>query len=141
MVDIPDEFLGPAMLGLSNPKHRHFAYLMGLAEVSGAEAARQAGYSDHMDAARVQASRMMQKPEIIEAVREVAGKVLGGLVPLAIRAAKRILEDPKHPAHARMAESILDRTGFSAKTEHKVTVEHTADLAQLEEYARRLALE
>lgn len=141
MEQVPEEYCGTAMMSLGTDKMRRFAFIMGCGELSAAQAARQAGYSDHLDAARVQASRMMQNPDVLAAIQEVAAKSLSGLVPLAIRTFREILEDPKHPARSRVAETLLDRTGFSSKTEHKVTVEHRADMAQLEEFARRLALE
>ena len=140
MIEVPDEFCGPAMLALS-ARRRAFAYLMGCGESNAAKAAREAGYSDSSGADRVTAHHLMLHAGVQAAIKEVSSKALQHLAPTAIGAAKKILEDPKHPAHARIVETILDRTGFSAKTEHKVTVEHTADMAQLEEYARRLAVE
>jgi hypothetical protein len=83
----------------------------------------------------------MQQPAILEALHETAGKTMQSLAPLAITKAKRILQDEAHPGHSRMIETILDRSGHSAKTEHKVTVEHTVDMKELEALARRLAAE
>jgi hypothetical protein len=40
-----------------------------------------------------------------------------------------------------MIETVLDRSGFSAKTEHTMRVEHSVDVKGLEDLARRLALE
>jgi phage terminase small subunit len=102
---------------------RKFAFLVGCGE-TGAEACREAGYSDKGEAAKRTAYRMMQNPAVLEAVREVATKALGGLVPSALRAAEEILADKTHPQRARMIETILDRTGYSAKVEQKITVEH-----------------
>ena len=42
---------------------------------------------------------------------------------------------------SRMIETVLDRTGFFAKSEHTVKVEHSLDTGELEQLARRLALE
>jgi hypothetical protein len=44
MSDIPDEFCGPAMLALGTERLRKFAFYMGGGLMSGAEAAREAGY-------------------------------------------------------------------------------------------------
>jgi hypothetical protein len=66
-------------------------------------------------------------------------------MPLAIASAQAILRDDKHPAHARMIETMLDRTGFGAKSEHKVTVEHRdltgpAMLARINELAEKFGI-
>jgi hypothetical protein len=84
---------------------------------------------------------MMHREYVIEALEEASRLVLRGLGPLAIRRARDILDDPKHPQHGRMIETILDRAGYSSKTEHTVKVEHTVDTSELEALARRLANE
>lgn len=140
-MDIPEEFIGPKMQALATDKRRRFAWIMGCGERSAADAARRAGFSDVKEGCKVRASQMMHDPDVLAAIEEVARKVLLGLAPLAIRQARGVLEDPEHPAHARMIETILDRTGHFAKTEHKVTVEHTLDTKELEDFARRLAAE
>lgn len=129
------------MLALKDERWRKFAWLMACGERSAAEAARQAGYSDVKEAAKVRGHYLMHNPAVLEAIQEASRKVLSGLAPLAIRSARAILEDPKHSQHARMIETVLDRTGFFAKTEHKVLVEHSVDVRELEDLARRLAAE
>ena len=83
----------------------------------------------------------MQQPHVLEAIAEVSGKAMRGLVPISITRARNILEDPRHPYHGRMIEAVWDRTGYSSKTEHTVKVEHTVDTSELEALARRLAQE
>lgn len=132
------------MQALADDRRRKFAFFMACGELSGPEAARAAGYSDpgkDSSSIRGQVHTLMHDPNVLDAIEEAARKVLRGLAPLAIRKAKAILEDPKHPHHGRMIETIMDRTGHFARTEHKVTVEHTVDTAELESLARRLALE
>jgi hypothetical protein len=136
---LPPEALGPKMLALSSDKMRLYAWYRGLGEMNSSRAARDAGYTEQRS--RVVGVELNQHEGVLAAVEEVARKFLIGLAPVAIAAARRILEDPKHKDHARMIETIMDRTGFSAKTEHKVTVEHTVDTREIEELARRLALE
>lgn len=141
MDEIPAEILGPKMLALRDDRQRRFAWLMACGEPYAARAARKAGYSDVKEGAKVRAHGLMHTAAILDAIEEASRKVLRGLAPLAIRQAKAVLDDPDHPSHARMIETVLDRTGFFAKTEHKVTVEHTVDVKELEDLARRLALE
>lgn len=139
-MDIPEEALGPKMQALRDDRQRRFAWVMACGEQSAAEAARKAGYSDVAEGAKVQACMLLQRKIVIDAIEEASRCVLRGLAPLAIRRAKEVLEDREHPSHARMIETVLDRTGFFARTEHKVTVEHV-DHARLAEIASRMAAE
>jgi hypothetical protein len=139
--NIPEEYCGPALLSLSSKRQRVFAYLMGSGEQNRTECVRLAGYPGTPDNWKREAYRLMQKPAVVEAVQEVARKALSGLVPMALQTIREVMADPTNPQRARVAETILDRTGYSAKTEHRVTVEHRADMALLEEFARRLATE
>ena len=129
------------MQALSSDRVRRFAYIMGRGELSAAEAARQAGYSDHLGADKVRAHHLMHNEDVLAAIEEVARKQLLGAGPLAVNAAILVLKNPKHPQHARMIETVLDRVGFSTKTEHTVNVRHEVDFRELESLARRLALQ
>lgn len=141
MFEIPPEAMGPKMLALREPRQRLFVWWMANGAPSATAAARAAGYSDVKEGAKVRGCLLMQQPAILDALNETAGKTMKSLAPLAITKAKKILEDERHPYHGRMIETILDRSGHSSKTEHKVTVEHTVDLKELETLARRLAQE
>jgi len=136
-----EQFMGPRLRALPNDRKRRFAVLMAGGELNQTEAAREAGYSDQSGAAKVQACLMMQDPDVKAAIEECTRGQMDALAPKAIACAKAILDDPGHKKHAFMTVAVLDRTGFFAKTEHKVTVEHTVDLKELEALARRLALE
>lgn len=141
MIELPDD-LGPKMRALRTDQQRRFAYAMASGGYdTPTDAAREAGYSDASEAAKVRACGLMQNSAVLDAIEEASLLVLRGLGPLAIKAAKAILENPNHRAHARIIETVLDRAGFAAKTEHTVTVSHTVDLKELEALARRLAVE
>ena len=140
MQDYPAEFSGPKMSALADDRRRRFAWFMACGELSGAEAARRAGFSDHLEAAKVRAHHLMHDPNVLDAIEEASRNVLRGLGPLAIVRARGVLNNPDHPSHARMIETVLDRTGFFAKTEHKVVVEHV-DNNRMAEIAARIALE
>jgi len=137
---LPSEMLGPRMLALRHNRHRQFAFLMGCGDMTAAEAARAVGYQDKSEAAKVRGAELMQRADVTAAIKEVAGKVLSGLAPIAIAALRNILRSPKHPAHARMIETVLDRTGYLAAMEQKITVEHVDD-GRLREIVARLAVE
>lgn len=137
--EIPTEHLGPK-LGALTPLQQRFAwhYACGL---TATEAARAAGYSDVAEGCKVRGSELIRLEHVLDAVDECSVLVRRSLGPIAVQGARAILMNPKHPYHGRMIETMLDRTGHSAKTEHKVTVEHTLDTREIEELARRLALE
>lgn len=139
-IEVPDD-LGPKMRALRDDRQRRFAYIMAHGGLTATDAARQAGYSEHLDSAKVSAHHLMHNPKMLDAIEEASFLVLRSLGPVAIQAAMAILENPNHRAHARIIETVLDRTGFSAKTEHTVTVNHSIDTTELEALARRLALE
>jgi hypothetical protein len=83
----------------------------------------------------------MQNEAVVAAVQEVARKALGGLVPHALKTLREIMDDPANPQRARVAETILDRTGYSPKVEQHITVEHKHNVRELEAFAQRLAIE
>lgn len=139
-IEVPDD-LGPKMAALRDDRQRRFAYAMAHGGITPTQAARDAGYSDHLDACKVQAHHLMHNPRMLDAIEEASFLVLRSLGPVAIQAAMAILENPKHRAHARIIETVLDRTGFAAKTEHTVNVNHSIDTTELEALARRLAIE
>jgi hypothetical protein len=141
MSEIPAEAMGPKMEALGDDRRRRFAWLMACGAKNATVAAREAGYSDKADGAKVRAHGLMHNPEVRAAIEEASRCVLLDLAPMAIQAAKAILQDPKHSSHARIIETVLDRTGFFAKSEHTVKVEHSLDTKELEDLARRLAAE
>ena len=146
MEPLPDR-LGPRMAVLTDLQ-RKFCWLMagGMENASGA--ARAAGYTDNgslkdngKSGIRVLAHRLMQDPRILDAIEECGRARLRMLAPMAINQVRAILEDRKHPYHGRMIETVLDRTGYAAKSEHTMRVEHSVDMRELEALARRLAAE
>lgn len=140
-MELPPDAHGPKMDALWDDRVRKFAWLMACGASNAGKAAKEAGYSDSSEAAKVSAHRLMHNVVVLEAIQEASRKVLIGLAPKAIAAAQRILDDPKHSAHARILETILDRTGFFAETKHNVAVQHSVDTSELEALARRLAAE
>jgi hypothetical protein len=148
-IEVPGEVaLGPKMVALRSDRMRAFCWAMATGVETPVSAARVAGYADNgslgdniKSGVRVTAHRLMADRKIMEAIEECTRATLLGLAPIAVSRARAILEDPEHSYHGRMIETVLDRTGYSAKTEHSVRVEHTVDVRELEELARRLARE
>ena len=65
---MPDLGSLPAIVGLSQPRHRRFVLEYLATNLQGAEAARRAGYSPK--SARIQASQLLSDPNISRAVQE-----------------------------------------------------------------------
>ncbi len=110
------------------------------------EAARRAGYSQKSyNGLKVTAHGLMHNPLVQAAIHEVSIKHLGALKPIAIAGFEKILRDPDHPKHYEAINSLLDRGGLGAKTEHKVTVEHKDDdstvLKKIQQYCDFLGLD
>jgi hypothetical protein len=126
------------MQALSSDAQRRFVMAM-LVENNPSSAARRAGYSDDKGGNRVRAHHLMQNGEVLAALHEVSWKGLNGIAIKAIAALDRVVSDPDHPKHLIAVQMTLDRTGFAAQTEHKVTVEHKVDDLQLKALAARFA--
>lgn len=126
MDDIDLANLGPAMRALT-PMRRKFVMAMASNPFGNpTEWARQAGYSDVANGAKVQAHHIMHDPRLENAVMEVAKGTLGLMGPLiAVQGLLRIAQDKAHPKNLRALETLANRVGLHESTEHTVKVEHT----------------
>ena len=134
----PLDQMGPRMQALAGDAQRRFVYAL-LQSHTPTAAARLAGYSDHKEAAKVRAHHLMQNADVLAALFEVSWKKLNGISIKAIAALDRFIDDTENPRWLDAAKMVLDRTGFAAQTEHKVTVEHKVDDLQLKALAARFA--
>jgi hypothetical protein len=118
--------LGPAAQSCSE-RERRFAFLMAIHATDGnaAAAARLAGYSDpgpHSGSIKVKASQLMHHERVIAAVAEFTRNAFRGLEPVCVAKVRRIVENEKHPDHAKVCLSLLSRYGYSERTQTDVTV-------------------
>jgi hypothetical protein len=134
----PEE-LGPKMLALSERQQR-FVWAM-LYSPNPTAAARLAGYSDASGGCRVKGCQLMQSAAVLDALHEVGWRRLHGAALKSIAALEAVVDDPAHPKHLIAVQMVLDRSGFAAQTEHKVTVEHTLGGEKMKLMAERLAKE
>lgn len=130
--------LGPKMVALKNDMQRRFVWAM-LHTPNQTEAARRAGYSDSGEGAKVRGCNLMQQADILDALHEVGWRRLHGAALKSIHALEAIVDNPDHPKHLHAVLATLDRTGFAAQTEHKVTVEHRVGDEQMRALATRCA--
>lgn len=125
-IEDPDvEDLGPAMLAL-DPRQRRF--VIGWIRTRGKNAARvaaAAGYSTHLESHKVQACRLLRKATTLAAIKEEADRRLDSVAVLALLRLEDIVENPEHSDHLKAVDSLLDRGGYSRKTQHSVNVQHT----------------
>lgn len=137
------------MLALSERERRFvWAYLLNAltdGKPNGAQAARDAGYSDKSEGCKVKACLALQRDDVLDAMQEVAGRQLRGLAIPAVVAVSRLLDKQDHPEHRKAAEMVLNRVGLADRVQidvnhtGEVTVNHTdAAIADLE---RLLALQ
>jgi phage terminase small subunit len=133
-----DEDYGPKMAALSE---RQRAYIMAmLANPWGdpTKWAREAGYSDHLEAAKVRGHYLAKDPRISAAAREHAVRYLtedGVRMACAVLVVE--LGNPDAKIRVQAANSILDRGGVTAS--HTLKVEHSHSAADMEKIALRLA--
>lgn len=130
--------LGPKMAALSDDRQRRFVWAM-LHAATPSEAARIAGYAANKGSERVRGCLLMQRADVLEALHEVGWKKLYGAAIKSIASLERVVDDPDHPKHLVAVAMVLDRTGYAAQTEHKVTVEHRVTDLQVKALAARFA--
>lgn len=121
---------GPKLLAL-HERERRFVWAYVLNSIhdgreNGAKSARDAGYSDVKDGAKVRAHELLHREDVLDAIQEVSGRELRGLVVPALAGLSRLLARPDHPDHRKAIEMVLNRTGFSEKT--TVEVRHTGSI-------------
>lgn len=121
---------GPRLLAL-HERERRFVWAYVVNSISdkrenGSQAARDAGYSDKSEACKVRAHELLHREDVLDAIQEVAGRELRGLVVPAVMGMARLLEKPDHPDHFKAVTAVLNRTGFSEKT--TVEVHHTGSI-------------
>lgn len=123
---LPDEFRD-----LRDRRRKLFAWNYVFNGADGAAAARAAGYSDHLEAAKVRAHHLLQRGDVNDAIQALCTKFLFSLAPKALLRLGQLLDKPDHPKHAKAIEMTLDRAGHAVKTQvdvnvsGSVTVNHT----------------
>lgn len=107
---------GPAMSVLSERQRKFVLAMLSIPGCSYARAAREAGYSDVGEGAKVQGHYAAHNPKVQAAMREEAGKRLNGLSVVAANVMMDIMLDEEIDPKTKLkaAAAVLDRTGFAA---------------------------
>lgn len=137
------------MLALNEKKRRFvWAYMLNAmtdGRENGAQAARDAGYSDAGEGCKVRASEMLHQDDVLDAMQEVAARELRGLAIPAVVALGQLVSKQQHPDHRKAVEMVLNRTGMAERTQvdvnfsGEVNVNHTD--AAIDDLKRYLELE
>jgi hypothetical protein len=139
LADLPEE-----LRNLRDDRWRRFVWGYVFNGANGAAAARAAGFSDLSEAAKVRAHALLQRDEIQAAIKALMTRHLFSLGPKAALRLDELLDNPKHPQHAKAIDMALDRAGHGQKStldvnlNGSVTVNHTD--AAIEDLRRLLVL-
>lgn len=115
--------LGPRMQALPE-RERKFVwfYLTNDGPPNGAQAARDAGYSDASEGAKVRAHALLHRERVILALEEVGKKAFRGLLGPAVKAAAQLIQNEKHVDHSKAVFTTLARLGLGEKSTLDVNV-------------------
>jgi phage terminase small subunit len=96
-MDFSEIELGPRMQALPE-RERKFVwfYLTNEGPPNGAQAARDAGYSDRSEGAKVRAHALLHRERVILALEEVGKKAFRGLLGPAVKATAAMIQNEKH---------------------------------------------
>jgi len=136
---------GPAMLALTELQRRFVLAMASDPLGSAADWAREAGYSDIKDGAKVRAHHLLKNPAVEAAVLEVGKQMLATVGPvLAAHGLIRMASNPKHKNHARAVEMLANRVGLHEVQEvhvHRTDQTGEAMIGRIKELAGRLGLD
>lgn len=103
------------MLALTERQRRFVLELVADPLLSRAEAARRAGYSDHLERAKVTGHHLIHDQRVIDAMHEQAGKRLWAISMKAALRVDQMLDSADEKVALKAAVAVLDRTGFPAQ--------------------------
>ena len=132
-----EETYGPAMLACTELERNFVLALLDQGDDNHMRAAIAAGSKASTPSSqRVTGWRLAHNPRVIEAMKEEGRRRMDSTTIMAISQLAKIAGNQMHKGQLRAIEMILDRTGFNAMTEHKVTVEHKTEPEQIERLKR-----
>lgn len=130
---------GPAMTALSS-KHVAFVLAYATCGMDATKAARAAGYVDNNTGAlKVTAYRIMLRPDIRAAIREVTISRAAAGLPVYFEALEKVAGDPQHKDQVKAIGMLMDRGGMPAVVERNVNVNITLSREEKEAEIRQMA--
>lgn len=124
-VQLSVEGLGPAMLAL-NPGMRAFVYAKVFRGLNNTQAAAAAGYAHGRDSLKVRGYQLAHDDRVQAAILEEGQKLMRAEGPRSILTLVQIRDDKNADKKDRLkaAVELLNRSGFSAVTQHNIEVTH-----------------
>jgi phage terminase small subunit len=148
-----DATFGPAMAALTEKQRRYVLALFEAPKSHGSLtfAARAAGYGTPTSSKQCMysmAHAINADPKVQDAIREVSQQYVTILGPHAVRALRKILDNPGHRDHGRALGIVMDRVSPQNSThtvkvegEVKMTAQETSYVLQrIEELARKFSV-
>lgn len=136
--------LPPAVAALRTERERAFVWIYMFNGANGADAARKAGYSDVKEGAKVRAHGLLHREDIQNALRELTGRYLFSLAPVATIRLGALLKSKNERVALKAVDMTLSRTGFSERTALDVSVSGQVQVshvdAAVEDLRRLIAL-
>jgi hypothetical protein len=145
-MQFPDDWsgFGPKVQALRDRERRFvWAYLINsMTEIgaNGAQSARDAGYSDASEGAKVRAHHLLHRTDVQDAIQELAARELRGLALPALAALGSILKKPDHPDRQKVALSILSRVGLAEQAGINLQVSGSVQVNHTDEALEELAI-
>lgn len=143
LIDVPPEDqMGPALARL-NPRQRRFVCALAVFGGDQERAYSYAGYKSVTPGA-IQAcsSRLANSEDVVAAIQEESLRRINSATLVAVSTLVE-LASPTHNKDARLrrqaAVDILDRTGFNAKSEHRIVIKDDRTTAELLDQIKMLA--
>lgn len=137
-MDLPE-----SVQGLRTERERVFVWTYMFNGGNGTRAAKAAGYSDASEGCKVRAHLLLQRGDVQAALRDLCGKYLFSLAPVAMIRLGVLLKSKNERVALKAVDMTLSRTGHSERTALDVNVSggvevsHTdgavADLRRLKE--------
>ena len=141
----PVQDLPPAVQALRTERERAFVWVYMFNGANGSKAAIAAGYSDKSQGAKVRAHGLLQRADIQDALRELTGRYLFSLAPVATIRLGALLKSKNERVALKAVDMTLARTGFSERTALDVNVSGSVQVnhvdAAVEDLRRLKALD
>ena len=137
----PEAKPGPALAALPD-RWQKFVLAKAQSDCSNVEAARLAGFVGDRDTLKATGWKLMHDPRVQAALHEEVVKLLRDNAVMAVGVLEEIARDKTTAPKDRIkaAAELLSRSGFAARSEHKVIVERQlSEQAVLEDIARLAA--
>lgn len=132
------------MQALRTDRERAFVWIYMFNGANGSKAAIAAGYSNVKEGCKVRAHELLLREDIQNALRELTGRYLFSLAPVATIRLGKLLTSKNERVALKAVDMTLSRTGFSERTALDVNVSGQVQVshvdAAVEDLRRLVAL-